>query len=524
MNIYPFFQSPDVAEYCEKIGHTFDAAEMALIVAVSHKPLFAEHAAWREIMAAYPDMPVAGEGEVIPSLQAYLRERIAWEEELVNAFYSVQDGFVYRPHCWLAFDGRGENNLMYNGYSLEACPTAEKALEALAQERAAKKLRQASVKKEWHDEKWDIWRALIEIGVDENGELATFPFHVHDSYQPTINNRHALEHYLRKKVLSRIPVPFAKGDIVDMYDFNEPYVLAELPTEADRVQLYSIARLANTLEYEESITELYYVRYYREKLRGQDRYLEYLSQHFKTGKYGLAELVNLFYLVQEMPQEDIFSTIKKPRPQKELMGLPLPKYGKMLVTGTPVTPEQALEIIFRTDYVHQFGEYGDERFPIGEAKQHLVVEAWHARMDWFNSYSGGGGWGWLRPDGQISYGGNFSRMAEVEEIYADWKLVAKAFPFLEVNITLFNDEAGTEAKPFWRNSYWLGEYESLEFRPMVSMQIKAGKIKLVDPLFTDVHKNDQPPTEAYVIPAELADAKDPRAISRDRLLEWFARQ
>jgi hypothetical protein len=264
------------------------------------------------------------------------------------------------------------------------------------------------------------------------------------------------------------------------------------------------------------------MQFYRQKLQGQNRYLEYLGRHLKTGEFSFADMVNLFCLVKETPTDSIFTKIKKPRTQKELMGLPLPKYGRMLVTGKPVTPEQALEVIFRTDYIHRMWGY-DEDLPIDDAKRHLIVSAWHARMNWFEAYNIGddGGWGWLRPDGQILYDGNFSSMAEVAEIYDDWKLVAKAFPFLEVNITLWNDEAGTEADPIWRRAAWLGEYATPEFRPMVSLRVSNGKIKLVDPLFTDVHENDQPPTGKYVLPAELADPAHPRIISKDRLLEWF---
>jgi hypothetical protein len=111
-------------------------------------------------------------------------------------------------------------------------------------------------------------------------------------------------------------------------------------------------------------------------------------------------------------------------------------------------------------------------------------------------------------------------MAQVIDIYLDWRMVAKEFPFLEINITLFNDEAGTEDKPIWRNSEWLEDYATTDFKPMVSMRIRNGKIALVDPWFEDVHKNDLVP-DTYTLPMELSDPKDPRIILIDHMVNWF---
>jgi len=57
MNIYDFFNSPDVAEYCQSIGHTFNAVECAVIVSQSRKHSFEEKIhAYEAIIARCPDM------------------------------------------------------------------------------------------------------------------------------------------------------------------------------------------------------------------------------------------------------------------------------------------------------------------------------------------------------------------------------------------------------------------------------------------------------------------------------------
>jgi hypothetical protein len=57
MNIYDFFNSPDVAEHCQSIGHKFNAVESAVMVFKSKSRTLAEkHVAYRAIIAEFPDM------------------------------------------------------------------------------------------------------------------------------------------------------------------------------------------------------------------------------------------------------------------------------------------------------------------------------------------------------------------------------------------------------------------------------------------------------------------------------------
>jgi len=99
MNIYSYIISPDIADHCQKIGHVFNSLEMAVIIAISEKTIKEKHAAWREIIADYPDMPIHDSlnFDARESLHVFLRELITWEEKCITDFYATGDDVVFRP-------------------------------------------------------------------------------------------------------------------------------------------------------------------------------------------------------------------------------------------------------------------------------------------------------------------------------------------------------------------------------------------------------------------------------------------
>ena len=59
MNIFDFFNSPDVAAHCRSIGHALNSVESAVMINQSDSRTLAEkHAAYRAIIAEYPDMEI----------------------------------------------------------------------------------------------------------------------------------------------------------------------------------------------------------------------------------------------------------------------------------------------------------------------------------------------------------------------------------------------------------------------------------------------------------------------------------
>jgi hypothetical protein len=99
IDIHNFISSRDIADHCKKIGHAFNSLEMAVIVAMSDKPIKEKHTAWRGIIADYPDMPVKQHSwfDARDSLHDYLREQIVWEEQWLAEFYAPGVGIVYLP-------------------------------------------------------------------------------------------------------------------------------------------------------------------------------------------------------------------------------------------------------------------------------------------------------------------------------------------------------------------------------------------------------------------------------------------
>lgn len=191
----------------------------------------------------------------------------------------------------------------------------------------------------------------------------------------------------------------------------------------------------------------------------------------------------------------------------ELLNRGLPKWPQMLVRGARVAPEQALEIIRRTDSFFSDGFGGNDREwetlvrrivgmpdePDGMADWRAYAdarEAWRARWGCIDTEYVSNGWisnafifgpsGWCHPDGTISFTFNVGKWPSVESIYDDWKKLAEAFPFLTVAVTLMD-----------------GEHCDEGIRPVVSMRVDGGKVRLCepdDPSLLDGIPDEQPST------------------------------
>ena len=56
-DIYSFIEPKETADYCRSLGQTWNPFEMAVIIGRSSRSLFEKHAAWKQLMSDYPDMP-----------------------------------------------------------------------------------------------------------------------------------------------------------------------------------------------------------------------------------------------------------------------------------------------------------------------------------------------------------------------------------------------------------------------------------------------------------------------------------
>jgi hypothetical protein len=168
----------------------------------------------------------------------------------------------------------------------------------------------------------------------------------------------------------------------------------------------------------------------------------------------------------------------------------------MIVSGVPVTVEQALEIIRRTDNFFQHPGYlgNDRKFNERLMARFRIPGSWEAREGWStdwgviqteyvtNSWIACayiyGPHGWCHPDGVIGFVDNVGKWPTVKDILEEWTLLAEAFPFLDVGVTLMDREHCEDGGV-----------------PLVSIRVLYGTCTLVDPRHTDVH-GSHPPVDA----------------------------
>jgi hypothetical protein len=186
--------------------------------------------------------------------------------------------------------------------------------------------------------------------------------------------------------------------------------------------------------------------------------------------------------------------------KSELLQRGLPKWPALIVKGKPVTQEQAMEIIVRTDHfsfcsndkefekdIHEliYGVRADwlglndaikEKYRLKdfnetwekqeslEAKYKILDLSYMSNHRILSSWIGGPH-GWCDWNGYIGTNNyNIGKYPSVEEVYEDWKKIAKAFPYLELKSQLLNGETCEEGA-----------------LPVVEFVVKNGKVKIADP-------------------------------------------
>lgn len=198
---------------------------------------------------------------------------------------------------------------------------------------------------------------------------------------------------------------------------------------------------------------------------------------------------------------------------KDFFDLTLPKWPAMVVVGRPVTREQAMEIIIRTDDLYfssndhsfnkQLNEYffdveieGEGYFELDTAirtklgispeeknnyhrevydySDNKRLEVGHLNLEYLRnsrivSSWIGGAHGWCDWNGNIlcdNY--NIGKWPSVEGVYNEWKIIAKAFPYLDLTCQLINHEVSCED---------MVDNPS----PIVDFIVKNGKVRMKKP-------------------------------------------
>lgn len=193
----------------------------------------------------------------------------------------------------------------------------------------------------------------------------------------------------------------------------------------------------------------------------------------------------------------------------------LPKWPQMLVWGDAIRPEQAQDIILRTDEFltnvspYSFGNNRDwclaTQATLGfsdyfspEYDPHFqseltarlraavgFLETEYLVNHWANSLHAHGVSGWSHPDGTVWFSGNIGRYPTAEEVAEEWARTAAAFPFLSLTVTLMSQS----------------QYED-DRHPVFSLRVKAGGVTLLDtPVMPDSGPGTPPP---LLLPRQLA--------------------
>jgi hypothetical protein len=192
---------------------------------------------------------------------------------------------------------------------------------------------------------------------------------------------------------------------------------------------------------------------------------------------------------------------------KDFFNIALPKWPAMVVVGRPVSQQQAMEIIIRTDDLgfssndHKFDKELNEYFydvkidsdvydavitKLGISKELKYSnelydymykkrsEVGRVKLTYLNNSRITSSWvdgahGWCDWNGNIGCNNyNIGKWPSVEEVYNEWKLIAKAFPYLDLTCQLMNHESSCADMVD-------------DPKPLINFVVKNGKVKMTEP-------------------------------------------
>lgn len=189
--------------------------------------------------------------------------------------------------------------------------------------------------------------------------------------------------------------------------------------------------------------------------------------------------------------------------KENILEVNLPKWPGLIVKGKSVTKDQAKEILIRTD---NFGFYCNDRkwektinrlifghflgvnslneelkkefnlnnrLEVYDFKEELYIKKYRRIQDlcYLNNHRIasswiGGTYGWCSWDGKIECNNyNIGKWPDAIEVYNEWVIIAKEFPFLNLKCQLLNSEIS----------------EDCEKIPVIEFEIKKGKVRAYKP-------------------------------------------
>lgn len=283
MNIYNFFNSPDVEEHCKSINHTFNTLECAVIINKSTKPLQEKHKAYKALIAKFPDMIFqTEEHKKQVSLHEALKVIINYREKLLERYLMSEPGVIYQSAIFKRDSQESEDTDRYLVTSFDS------AYENAVQSLGSNHLPFITIKKSYPDS----WKS-IEAKVTWQGDVISL-----SHYNSESSDLDEPPEYSILDTYIIVPTPFTDGDLVEsdkgVYvlhnanrDKHPPYYNELLRSGEPGNDNFrgndGLLLRHNTSFYPD-------LRYCRRRLTGDARILKYISLYIK-GKISIDSLL-----------------------------------------------------------------------------------------------------------------------------------------------------------------------------------------------------------------------------------------
>lgn len=211
MNIYDYFNSPDIAAHCASLNKQFKPWEKQVLIAMSHRPA-------RERLAAYRALLPEAENAFVPEndrfdsldLHQYLLNMLDYEEEKMRIFYRghPRDGFyrgkaeeVYRPYV------RSDCLAEYCSQPYRTYGQALRDLQDIYQDDPGSSKHHYSIIYEQIDTDF-----CYEADLELDGTLLRLMSHHPDE------DKLGEQALMRRRGYVDLPTPFKKGDLLEAYN------------------------------------------------------------------------------------------------------------------------------------------------------------------------------------------------------------------------------------------------------------------------------------------------------------------
>lgn len=318
MNIYDYFNSRDIAEYCRNIDHKFTATETAYLVWHSnHHTLEEKHMAWQEIIDTMPDEDFHFNWDFDNhTLHSFLRTYMRLQNEFIDEFCRTKAGYVYTyATIRKREDSYHPDDIFFDSY--EICLSALKTNE-LDDDPYDEIAKAKIIRRRLYSSSVSFRNAQEQEAIIFNKQLQ--PMDIEPICESEGEKRFLGPSYGFYEMWVAIPTPFRKGDIVtdvnvyiDCSQRHRPFILDRIPywrkdadngadcaKEVERLLNWGVdwSDMQEGVYMQDDNGEIYWdhafdyldLEYYREHLQGAEKLLTAVSNAMK-GKINTEELL-----------------------------------------------------------------------------------------------------------------------------------------------------------------------------------------------------------------------------------------